>query len=214
MPPPPWRPRPVDTATPLCPQTAGADRGGLGLGNLRATGPPQGGPGRQWPCHGGNGSLPEPHRAIWQGTRVTVALRGRGLAGVAEGWGLRATARGVEGAPTPVRHCLGQAAEQRRALPRSWLGAVPVRPLPLDELSAGRRGVKDGAISPEEALNRLERARHWLGTARAPARTRRWTSAPGPRPLALAPRVLPQAPSRGWLRTGGPCCSRRDAGHP
>jgi len=193
MPPTHRRPRTVDTATPFCPQTAGAYRGGLGLGSLRATGQPHGGPGRQLHGRGCNGSLPEPQGTILPGTRVTVALLVRGLAGVAQGWGRRATARGFEVDPNPVRHWLGEAAEQLRAFPSSLLGDVPVCQLQLDELYAVWRGIKDGAIRPDEALKRLERARHWGWTALEPARKLLLPSEPGPRTLAMAPRVLHQA---------------------
>src|SRR5262249_16720021 len=43
MPPSPRRPCVIDTARPCCPPAGCAYRGGLGLGNLRANGPPRGG---------------------------------------------------------------------------------------------------------------------------------------------------------------------------
>jgi len=66
------------------------------------------------------------------GPRLVGALRGRGLACVAEGLGLRAPARGGEVEPPPVRLGLGEAAEPRKALTRSVLCAVPGQPWPRD----------------------------------------------------------------------------------
>ena len=104
MPPTQRRPRMVDTSWHFCPQTGCRDRGGLGRGNLRANGHPRGGPWR--PCHwtACDGSFPEHHGTIFHGKRVAVALIVRGLAGVAEGLGIRATARGFEVDPNTVLH--------------------------------------------------------------------------------------------------------------
>jgi hypothetical protein len=49
------RPRTVDTSRHVCPHTECDDRGGLGLHNLRANGPPSGGPWRQLHCLGCHG---------------------------------------------------------------------------------------------------------------------------------------------------------------
>jgi hypothetical protein len=50
-------------------------------------------------------------------------------------------------------------------LTSSVLCDVHVTQLQLDELYAMLRGVKDGAISAEHAIKRLERSRHWVWTA-------------------------------------------------
>jgi hypothetical protein len=82
----------------------GDDRGWLGLGNLRTNGHPNGDPWRQLHCLGCHGSFPEHHGTIFHGKRVTVALLVRVLACLAEGLGIRATARVFEVDPNTVLH--------------------------------------------------------------------------------------------------------------
>src|SRR6266851_591460 len=74
MPPPHRRPRAIDTARPCCPHTGCASRGWWGLGNLRANGPPSGGPWRPCPWTACPGSCPEQHGPLFHGQRVSVAL--------------------------------------------------------------------------------------------------------------------------------------------
>ncbi len=83
--PPHRRPRIMDTSRHFCPQAGGAYRGGLGCGNLRAHGHPNGGPGRQ--CHWTSctGYCLEPHGTILHGTQVPVELLVRVLACLAAG---------------------------------------------------------------------------------------------------------------------------------
>src|SRR5262249_6596050 len=96
---PPRRPRTVHTALHVCPPTAGDDRGWLGRNTLRPTGPPHAGPWRPWHCLGCSGSSPERHGTLGPGTQPAVARSVRVLACLAEGRGLRATARGFAVAP-------------------------------------------------------------------------------------------------------------------
>jgi hypothetical protein len=63
-----------------------------------------------------------------------VELIVRVLACLAEGLGIRATARVFEVAPNTVLHWLVEAAEQLRAFSCSFLCEVHVQQLPLDEL--------------------------------------------------------------------------------
>jgi hypothetical protein len=66
------RPREVDTSLPFCPH-AGCDyRGWLGLGNLRANGPPSGGPWRQFHCTACRGYFLETHGTIFHGKQAAV----------------------------------------------------------------------------------------------------------------------------------------------
>ncbi len=122
-----------------------------------------------------------------------MALLVRVLACLAEGLGIRATARVVEVDPNTVRHWLVEAAEQLRAFTSSLLCAVHVHQLHLDELYAVLRGVKDGAISTDEAIKRLERSRHGVWTALEPERKLLVAIETGPRALAMAQRVVHQA---------------------
>jgi hypothetical protein len=65
------------------------------------------------------------------------------LACLAEGWGIRATARVFEVDPKTVLHWLGEAAEQLKAFSASFLCNVHVNQLQLDELYALRCGKVD-----------------------------------------------------------------------
>jgi hypothetical protein len=63
---------------------------------------------------------------------------------------------------------LVEAAEQLRAFAASFLCDLHVQQLQLDEVYAGLRGLKAGASSDNEALQRLERSRYWVWTAMDP----------------------------------------------
>ena len=190
------RPRAVDVSMPLCPHGEWDDRGGLGRGNLRANGPPSGGPWRQFHWTSGPRDFWETHGTIFPGTQATVELIGRVLACLAQGGGLRATARVFEGDAHTVLHWLGEAAAPRRAFSSSFLCALPLEPVQLDELAAVRRDLKAGASSDDEAIKRLERAPSWVWTVMDPKR--KWLGAVdvGSRTLALAQRVVHQVPQR------------------
>ena len=87
------RPRAIDTSQHFCPH-AGCDyRGWLGLGNLRANGHPSGGPWRQFHCTSCQGYFLETHGTIFHGKQAAVEIIVRVLACLAEGLGIRATAR-------------------------------------------------------------------------------------------------------------------------
>ena len=70
---------------------------------------------------------------------------------------MRATARVFEVAPHTGLAWLVEAAEHLRAFSRSFLCDVHVEQLQLDELYAVLRDRKAGAISDDEAIERLER---------------------------------------------------------
>ena len=148
------RPRTVRPSRHFCPHTGGDDRGGLGLGNGRAKGHPHGGPWRQWPCTACAGSLPAHHGTLLHGKQAEVERIGRIRACVAEGLGMRATARVCEVAPNPVWHWRSEAAEQLTAFSASFLCDVPLQQLHLAALSAVLRAVKDGESSEAKAIKR------------------------------------------------------------
>ena len=104
MPPTNRRPREVNTSRHFCPQATCDYRGWVGLGNLRANGHPSGGPWRQCHCTACDGSFPEHHGTLFPGKRVAVELLVRVLACLAEGLGMRATARVFEVDPNTVLH--------------------------------------------------------------------------------------------------------------
>jgi hypothetical protein len=135
------RPRTVDTSQHFCPHTGCRYRGWLGLGNLRANGHPSGGPWRQFHCTACKGYFPEHHGTIFHGKQGAVELIVRVLACLAEGLGIRATARVFEVDPNTVLRWLVEAAEQLRAFSAYFLCDIHVRQLQLDELYAVLRGV-------------------------------------------------------------------------
>jgi IS1 family transposase len=192
MPPPHRRPRTVDTAMHFCPHVGCDYRGWLGLNNLRANGHPNGGPWRQFHCLGCQGYFPEHHGTIFHGKQAAVALIVRVLACLAEGLGIRATARVFEVDAGTVLHWLGEAAEHLRAFSAYFLCDLHVEQLQLDELYAVLRAVKDGALSADEAIQRLERSPYWVWTAMDPESKVLVVVDVGCRTLAMAQRVVHQ----------------------
>ena len=141
--PPPRRPDPmpptnrrayaIDTSMPFCPH-AGCDyRGWLGLGNLRANGHPSGGPWRQLYCRSCHGYFLETHGTLFHGKRLSVELIVRVLACLAEGLGIRATARVFEVDLNTVLQWLVEAAGQLHTFSASFLCDVHGDVVCLDE---------------------------------------------------------------------------------
>ena len=119
----PRRPRVIDTSRHFGPP-AGCDyQGWLGVGHLRAKGPPSGGPWRQFSCTACAGYVLEPHGTLCHGTRVSVERRVR----------VRQTHReGAGGRETIERHRRERRAEAQPAPhPRTsarstWRTAAPL----------------------------------------------------------------------------------------
>ena len=197
IPPPPststrGRPRQVDTSQHFCPNPNCAYQGRAGLGNISANGHPSGGLWRQLYCSQCEGYVLETHGTIFYGKRVPVELIVCVLACLAEGLGIRATARVFEVDPHTVLAWLVEAADQLQAFSRYFLCDVHVRQLQLDELYAVLSALKDGEISETEALTRLSRAPHWVWAAIDPVTTLLLTLDVGDRTLAMAQRVVHQ----------------------
>jgi IS1 family transposase len=186
------RPRTVDTSRHFCPHTECDYRGWLGLNNLRANGHPSGGPWRQFHCTACQGYFLETHGTIFHGKQASVELIVRVLACLAEGLGIRATARVFEVAPTTVLQWLVEAAEQLRAFSSYFLCALHLEQLQLDELYALLRARKAGEISDEEAMKRLERSPYWVWTVMDPTSKLLVVVDVGSRTLAMAQRVVHQ----------------------
>src|SRR5262252_6514155 len=190
LPPTHRRPRTVDTSRHFCPHTGCDYRGWVGLGNLRANGHPSGGQWRQFHCTACKGYFPEHHGTIFHGKQVAVELIVRVLACLAEGLGMRATARVFEVAPHTVLHWLVEAAEQLQAFSSYFLCEVHVQQLQLDELSTVVSAVKAGEMREEEAIRRLSRSPQWVWTAIDPESKLLLVLAVGPRTLAMAQTVV------------------------
>ena len=186
------RPRTVDTSRHFCPHTDCDYCGWLGLNNRRANGHPNGGPWRQLHCTACDSYFPEHHGTIFHGKQAAVELIVRVLACLAEGLGMRATARVFEVAPHTVLQWLVEAAEQLRAFSASFLCNLHVEQLQLDELYAVLRDLKAGEISEDEAIERLERSRSWVWTAMDPTSKLLVVVEVGTRTLAMAQRVVHQ----------------------
>src|SRR5262252_7826133 len=192
MPPTHRRPRSVDTSRHFCPHTDCDYRGWRGLNNLRANGHPSGGPWRQLHCTACEGYFPEHHGTIFHGKQAAVELSVRVVACLAEGLGIRATARGFEVAPNTVLQWLTEAAEHLRAFSAYFLCDLHLEQLQLDEVSAVLRAFKAGEISEDAAIKRLERAPSWVWTVMDPTSKLLVVVDIGSRTLAMAQRVVHQ----------------------
>jgi len=192
LPPTHRRPRTVDTSRHFCPHTGCRYRGWVGLGNLRANGHPNGGPWRQFHCTACEGYFPEHHGTIFHGKQAVVELIVRVVACLAEGLGIRATARVFEVAPNTVLQWLTEAAEHLRAFSAYFLCDLHLEQLQLDELYAVLRALKAGEISEDAAIMRLERSPSWVWTAMDPRSKLLVMVDIGSRTLAMAQRVVHQ----------------------
>ena len=178
------RRRQVDTSTHFCPNPDCAYRGWVGWGNLRANGHPSGGPWRQLLCIVCRGYFLETLGTIFHGKRASVEIIVRVIACLAEGLGIRGTARVFEVDPNTVLQWLVEAAEQLQAFSRHVLHNVRVRQVQLDELFA--------LLSAAEAIERLERSPQWVWVAMDPESKLLLAIDVGARTLAMAQRVVHQ----------------------
>ena len=190
--PPTRRPRVIDTSKHFCPHAGCAYQGWLGLGNLRANGHPNGGPWRQFYCTACEGYFLETHGTLFHGKRIAVELIVHVLACLAEGLGIRSTARVFEVDPNTVLGWLVEAAEQLQAFSAYFLHDLHISQVQLDELYAVLHAVKDGTVSEAEAIERLERLPHWVWVAMDPESKVLLTMDVGERTLAMAQRVVHQ----------------------
>src|SRR2546428_4165209 len=186
------RRRQVDTSTHFCPHPDCAYRGWVGWGNLRANGHPSGGPWRQLLCVVCRCYFLETLGTLLHGKRASVDLIVRVIACLAEGLGIRGTARVFEVDPNTVLQWLVEAAEQLRAFSQYFLHDVRVRQVQLDELFALLSAVKEGEVSEAEAIERLERAPPWVWVAMDPESKLLLAVDVGDRTPAMAQRVVHQ----------------------
>src|SRR5215831_12735079 len=192
MPPTHRRPREVDTSRHFCPHPNCDYRGWLGLGNLRANGHPSGGPWRQFHCTACKGYFPEHHGTLFHGKRVSVDLIVHVIGCLAEGLGIRGTARVFEVDPNTVLHWLMKAAEQLRAFAQYFLYDLHLTQVQLDELYAVLSALKEGTLSEEGAIERLSCSPHWVWAAIDPESKLLLAIDVGERSVAMAQRVVHQ----------------------
>jgi IS1 family transposase len=162
------------------------------LENISANGHPSGGPWRQLYCSRCRGYFLETHGTIFHGKRVSADLIVHVIGCLAEGLGVRGTARVFEVDPNTVLQWLVDAAEQLRAFSQHFLHDVRVRQVQLDELFALLSAVKDGTVSEAEAIERLERSPQWVWAAVDPESKLLLAIDVGERTLALAQRFVHQ----------------------
>jgi IS1 family transposase len=164
----------------------------VGLGNLRANGHPSGGSWRQFHCTACKGYFPEHHGTLFHGKRVSVDLIVHVIGCLAEGLGIRGTARVFEVDPNTVLHWLMEAAEQLRAFAQYFLHDLHLTQVQLDELYAVLSALKEGTVSEEGAIERLSRSPHWVWAALDPESKFLLTIEVGDRTLAMAQRMVHQ----------------------
>ena len=128
------RRRTVDSQAHFCPDPDCSDHGWLGRGNVRANGHPGGQAWRQLQCVSCHGYVSETHGTLLHGKRSSPELIGRVIACLAEGLGIRSTARVFDIDPNTVLQWLGEAAEQLKALSAYFLHELHVNQVQLDEL--------------------------------------------------------------------------------
>src|SRR5262245_2072775 len=186
------RRRTVNTSQHFCPEHDCAYHGWLGRGNIRANGHPGGQPWRQLQGVSCQGYFSATHGTIFAGKRSSVELIVRVIACLAEGLGIRGTARVFEIDPNTVLSWLVEAAEQLKAFSTYFLHELHLNQIQLDELYTVLSAVRDGDISEAEAIERLSRSPHWVWTAIDPESKLLLSAQVGARTLALAQAVLHQ----------------------
>jgi insertion element IS1 protein InsB len=186
------RRREVDTTRHFCPNPECAYRSWVGWGNPRANGHPSGGPWRQLLCVACRRYFLETLGTLFHGKRTSAELMVRVIACLAEGLGIRGTARVFEVDPNTVLQWLVEAAEQLEAFSRHVLHDVRVQQVQLDELFALLSTVKARELSEAEAIARLERTPQWVWVAMDPE-SKLWLALDvGDRTLAMAQRFVHQ----------------------
>ena len=186
------RRRTVDTSGHFCPDHDCAYHGWLGRGNIRANGHPGGQPWRQLQCVSCQGYFYETEGTIFHGKRSSPELIVHVIACLAEGLGIRGTARVFEIDANTVLNWLMEAAEQLKVFSAYFLNELHLTQLQLDELYAVLRAVRDGELSEAEAIDQLSCSPHWVWTAIDPESKLLLSAQVGPRTLAMAQAVLHQ----------------------
>jgi hypothetical protein len=127
------------------------------------------------------------HGTIFYGKRVSVELIVRVIACLAEGLGIRGTARVFEVDANAVLGWLVEAAEQLRAFSQYFLRDLHLTQVQLDELYAVL-----STVSEDDAIERLSRSPHWVWTAMDPESKLLLSIDVGDRTLAMAQRAVHQ----------------------
>jgi IS1 family transposase len=116
----------------------------------------------------------------------------RVIACLAEGLGIRGTARVFEIDANTVLHWLMEAAEQLQAFSAYFLHDLHLNQIQLDELYAVLSAVRDGEMSEVQAIDHLSTSPLWVWTAIDPESKLMLSAQAGERSLAMAQAVLHQ----------------------
>jgi IS1 family transposase len=114
------------------------------------------------------------------------------IACLAEGLGIRGTARVFEIDPNTVLEWLVEASEQLNAFSAYFLHELQINQVQLDELYATLSAVRDGEMSEADAIERLSTSPPWVWTAIDPESKLLLSVQVGARSLAIAQAVLHQ----------------------
>src|SRR5262249_26147039 len=120
----------------------------------------------------------------------SVDLIVRVLACLAEGLGIRGTARVFEVDPNTVLQWLVEAAELLLAFSQYFLPDLHLTQVQIDELFPLLSAVKNGTVGAAEAIERLERSSYWVWVAMDPESKLLLAIDVGDRTLAMAQRVV------------------------
>jgi IS1 family transposase len=129
---------------------------------------------------------------IFHGKRSSPELIVWVIACLAEGLGIRGTARVFGIDANTVLQWLVEAAEQLQAFSDYFLRDLQINQVQLDELYAVLSAVRDGDLTEAEAIDRLSRSPHWVWTAIDPETKLLLSVQVGERTLAMAQAVLHQ----------------------
>ena len=186
------RKRTIDTHTHFCPKPNCSYHGWRGRGNIRANGHPGGQTWRQLQCVSCEGYFYETTSTIFHGKRSSPERIVHVIACLAEGLGIRGTARVFEIDPNTVLQWLVAAAEQLQAFSAYFLHDLHLNQVQLDELYATLSAVRDGEMSEAEAIERLSKSPLWVWSAIDPESKLLLSVQVGDRGLAMAQAVLHQ----------------------
>jgi len=123
---------------------------------------------------------------------VSVDLIVHVIGCLAEGLGIRGTARVFEVDPNTVLGWLVEATDQLQAFSCYFLHDLHLTQVQLDELYAVLSALKDGKVSEGEAIARLSRSPQWVWTAMDPQSKLLLAIDVGARTLAMAQGVVHQ----------------------
>jgi hypothetical protein len=194
------RKRTVDTQSHFCPDPDCAYHGWLGRGNIRSNGHPGGQPWRQLQCVSCKGYFYETDGTIFHGKRSSPELIVHVIACLAEGLGIRGTARVFEIDANTVLHWLMEAAEQLHAFSTYFLRELHLHQIQLDELYATLSAVRDSEMSEAQAIDHLSTSPRWVSTVIDPESKLMLSALVGERSQAMAQAVLHQIVQ--WLAPG------------